>query len=214
MNGWAWTALSMFAVWLLTAFGLRTALQVRRTGDSGFRGLSGPPGSASWGAGVLFVVAILGGIAAPAAALGGLPALLDGPVGLHIAGATLFVAGFAGTLAAQGGMGSAWRVGVDPDERTDLVTSGVFSLVRNPIFTATIVTSIGLTLVVPNAIAVSSLLALIVAIELQVRVSEEPYLEATHGAAYRAYSKKVGRFVPGIGRLSSKNDCEAEDPPR
>ncbi|MEW1757596.1 isoprenylcysteine carboxylmethyltransferase family protein [Streptomyces cyaneofuscatus] len=214
MDEWAWTALSMFGVWLLTAFGARTALQIRRTGDSGFRGLSGQPGSASWWAGVLFVVAILGGIAAPAAALGGLRPLLDSPAGLHAAGACLFAAGFGGTLAAQSGMGSSWRVGVDPDERTALVTSGVFSLVRNPIFAATIVTSTGLTLMVPNAIAVSSLFALIVAVELQVRVSEEPYLEATHGAAYREYGMKAGRFVPGIGRLRSKNGSEAADPLR
>jgi protein-S-isoprenylcysteine O-methyltransferase Ste14 len=32
--------------------------------------------------------------------------------------------------------GASWRIGVDPDERTTLVTSGPFAIARNPIFTA------------------------------------------------------------------------------
>jgi hypothetical protein len=46
-------ALIVYAVWLVAAFGARTWLQVRRTDDSGFRGISGRPGSARWWAGVL-----------------------------------------------------------------------------------------------------------------------------------------------------------------
>lgn len=42
-------------------------------------------------------------------------------------------------LAAQQAMGRSWRIGVDTDERTELVTEGVFGLVRNPVFTAMIV---------------------------------------------------------------------------
>lgn len=44
-------ALTLFAVYLTVGFGLRTWLQWRRTGDTGFRGLSGRPGSAPWWAG-------------------------------------------------------------------------------------------------------------------------------------------------------------------
>jgi protein-S-isoprenylcysteine O-methyltransferase Ste14 len=40
------------------------------------------------------------------------------------------------------------------------------------------------------------------ALELQVRAVEEPYLIRSHGDAYRAYAARVGRFLPGIGRLS------------
>jgi protein-S-isoprenylcysteine O-methyltransferase Ste14 len=40
---------------------------------------------------------------------------------------------------------------------------------------------------------------LVVAIELQVRFVEEPYLVRTHGESYRAYCRRVGRFVPGLG---------------
>ncbi|MFZ0230386.1 MAG: isoprenylcysteine carboxylmethyltransferase family protein, partial [Mycobacterium sp.] len=30
---------------------------------------------------------------------------------------------------------------------------------------------------------------------------EEPYLLATHGAAYRRYTASVGRFIPGVGLI-------------
>ena len=42
-------------------------------------------------------------------------------------------------------------------------------------------------------------------VQLQVRVVEEPYLLATHGKTYAAYAARVGRFVPGAGRLHTSN---------
>ncbi|WLW57893.1 methyltransferase family protein [Streptomyces sp. YU58] len=201
MTGWAWAALALYGTWLLAAFGMRTVIQLRRTGDSGFRGLSGRPGSAAWWAGVLFAAALLGAVAAPVAALLGLPALAEDVPALHAAGTAVTVLGIAATLTAQGAMGTSWRVGVDAAERTDLVTGGLFAHVRNPVFTAMGVTGLGLTLMVPNAVSLAALTALVVAVELQVRVVEEPYLRAVHGPAYLAYGATAGRFVPGVGRL-------------
>ncbi|MFE6910817.1 methyltransferase family protein [Streptomyces erythrochromogenes] len=202
MTTWAWTALALFAVWALTAFGVRAAVQRRRTGDAGFRGISGRPGSATWWAGVLFVLALLGGAAAPAAALAGMPALPgtgDGTA-LRWTGLAAALAGMAATLVAQNGMGASWRVGVDAAERTQLVTSGLFAYVRNPVFTTMTVTAAGLALMVPNALAALAWLVLVLAVELQVRVVEEPYLARVHGPAYAGYTARAGRFVPGVGR--------------
>ncbi|KFF98217.1 isoprenylcysteine carboxyl methyltransferase [Streptomyces scabiei] len=201
MTGWAWAALALYGIWLLAAFGVRAVIQRRRTGDAGFRGLSGRPGSASWWAGVLFVVALLGAVAAPAATLAGLPVLVEDSPGVYGAGAVIAVLGVVGTLVAQGAMGTSWRVGVDTAERTALITGGPFAQVRNPIFTAMGITGLGLTLMVPGTVSLAALIALIVAVELQVRVVEEPYLRAVHGTAYLAYAAEAGRFVPGLGRL-------------
>ncbi|MFI6700887.1 methyltransferase family protein [Streptomyces sp. NPDC050509] len=208
MSGWAWTALALYLVWLTAAFGWRSVLQRRRTGDTGFRGLSGRPGSASWWAGVLFLTALLGAALAPAATLAGLPVFIDGATAPHAAGVAVTVVGIGATLAAQTAMGSSWRVGVDRHDRTALVTGGPFAYVRNPIFTAMAVTGAGLTLTVPNVLALAAFVALVVAIELQVRVIEEPYLRQTHGPAYLEYSARAGRFVPGIGR----HPARAADP--
>ncbi|WP_134119646.1 hypothetical protein [Kribbella kalugense] len=55
-----------------------------------------------------------------------------------------------------------------------------------------------------SPIAVVGLVALVVAIELQVRIIEEPHLIKLHGATYLDYSTRVGRFLPGIGRLNEQ----------
>ena len=85
--------------------------------------------------------------------------------------------------------------------RTSLVTTGPFAVVRNPIFAAMLPASLGLALLVPNAVALAGLAALWLALEIQVRLVEEPYLLRAHGDSYRQYAGRVGRFVPGLGRL-------------
>ena len=125
-------------------------------------------------------------------------AWMNSPV-LVIIGIALLILALIWVLVAQIQMGDSWRIGVDPGERTQLVTNGVFGLVRNPIFSAMVLATIGLVLLVPNAVSVAALLALIVGLELQVRVVEEPYLREVHGDAYSRYLSAAGRFVPGVG---------------
>lgn len=199
----AWLALVLYAIYLGSAFLARTELHHRRTGSTGFHGISGHPGSAEWFGGVLFVLALNLGVAAPIFDLAGdlQPiSALDGWLG-HILGATLAIDGIILTLISQGAMGTSWRIGVDPGERTDLVTSGLFAVVRNPVFSAMVLTGSGLALLVPNVVALVGLATLVAAIELQTRVVEEPYLLRTHGEAYAQYADRVGRFVPRLGRL-------------
>ncbi|WP_437930263.1 isoprenylcysteine carboxylmethyltransferase family protein [Sorangium sp. So ce291] len=195
-----WIALVLFTVYCALAFGWRSLRQRRATGSTGFRGISGPPGSVEWTGGVLFVVAIALAVAAPIAEIAGWVAPLVAPgaaaVGL---GAATVLAGAAGTLWSQAAMGDSWRIGVSADERTTLVTRGPFTAVRNPIFSFMVLTASGMLLVVPDPLAIASLVALVVAIELQVRFVEEPYLLRTHGDSYADYCARVGRFVPGLG---------------
>jgi protein-S-isoprenylcysteine O-methyltransferase Ste14 len=198
-----WIALGLYVLYLAIAFGLRTWLQLRRTGSSGFKGISGRPGSLEWTAGVLFVVAIAVGFAAPVLDVAGVLEPVDAldSNGLKATGIALFVAALIATFYAQVAMGESWRIGVDEGERTDLVTEGPFSLVRNPIFSAMLPASLGLTLLVPNVVAIAGLAALLLALEIQVRLVEEPYLLKVHGTTYSEYASRVGRFVPGLGRL-------------
>jgi protein-S-isoprenylcysteine O-methyltransferase Ste14 len=196
-------ALILYAGYLALAFGVRTVIQVRRTGSAGFHGIGGRPGSPEWIAGVGFAVALVLGAAAPVLALLGLVEPIDvlDTTAAHAAGVALAAFGVAATLYAQIAMGTSWRIGVDPAERTALVTTGPFAVVRNPIFAAMLPTALGLALLVPSWIAFAGLVGLWLALELQVRVVEEPYLLRAHEPAYSAYAARVGRFVPGVGRL-------------
>ena len=131
--------------------------------------------------------------------LGALPAfeVLRAPA----VGFLLSFAGIVGTLHAQLEMGSSWRVGVDTNERTSLRTNGPFRWVRNPIYSWMILTAAGLALLVPNAASALGLVALVVGIELHVRLVEEPYLLRMHGEVYASWAARTGRFFPGVGRL-------------
>lgn len=196
-------ALALCVVYLGAAFGVRTVLQLRATGNSGMRGISGRPGSAEWSGGVLFVVALVLGVLAPVLQLASVVAPIDflDSAALGALGAALAVAGTLLTLMAQRAMGASWRIGVDSEETTALVTNGPFAIVRNPVFAAMLPTGVGLALMAPNLMAVAAVFSLFVALELQTRVVEEPYLLATHGDRYASYAARVGRFAPGIGRL-------------
>ncbi|WP_448620639.1 methyltransferase family protein [Geodermatophilus sp. URMC 65] len=199
------TALLIYLVGLAVIFGLRTWLQVRRTGSSGFHGISGEPGSLRWWAGVSFVAGLVIGLAALVLAVVDVVPRPSGSVvdATGVVGLVLALVGFVGVLAAQTGMGSSWRIGVEETEHTELVTAGLFALVRNPIFTAMVVAQLGLTLMVLTWLSAAALVCLVAAVEMQVRLIEEPYLLTTHGGSYASYAAVTGRFIPGVGRLTT-----------
>jgi protein-S-isoprenylcysteine O-methyltransferase Ste14 len=198
-----WLALSGWLLFGVLAIGVRVALHVLRTGSTGVKGVSGRPGSPEWIAGIAFVAAIALGVAAPLFDSSGTVETIDelDRRAVHAAGIALYAVGLIGIIVAQRAMGTSWRIGVDESERTDLVLDGPFAYARNPIFTAMVATSLGLALLVPSWVALVSVLILVLALELQTRVVEEPYLARTHREAYTSYARRVGRFVPGVGRL-------------
>lgn len=191
------TSIVLWIVFVLLVDVVRHLIQRWRTGDTGLRLRLGRAG---WWA---FGLQLAGGMccfAAPFAELLGFPAILD-LCWLRLAGVVTAVAGIAVTFAAQLWMGASWRIGVDEAERTQLVTTGPFRLVRNPIYTGGLVVVVALTLAVPNLLAVAGLVLVLAGIQIQVRLVEEPYLRRTHGAAYAGYTATTGRFFPKIGRV-------------
>lgn len=198
-------ALAVYLLGIVAAFGWQTWRHWKATGSTGYRGISGRPGSLHWWGGVLFTLALLLGAAAPILALTGV-SVPTGPRhgALARTGLTVALAGIAVTLAAQRQMGASWRIGVDTGERTALVTAGLFAHVRNPIFTGMLAVTTGLSLMVPTVVSVAALACLLTAVQIQVRAVEEPYLLASHGATYRDYASRAGRFLPRIGRLSPR----------
>ena len=202
-------ALGLYLAGPITAFCVRTWLHRLRTGSSGFRGLTGAPGSAEWWGGIRFAAALVLGTAGPLFALTGVTPPWALPAGTHWVGLVVTVAGLLGVLAAQSGMGTSWRIGVDATERTELVTSGAFAFVRNPVFTAMLAALAGMVLLAPTPVSAAAPLVLLAAVELQVRRVEEPYLLRTYGDIYARYAARVGRFLPGIGRLKSSRRDES-----
>lgn len=161
-------ALFLYLAYLLVAFGLRAWIMRRRTGSTGYRGRSGKVGSARWWGGILFAAALIAGLAAPALQLTGIASeiTLLNTATLHVGGVVLVLLGTVATLAAQHAMGVTWRDGVDAGERTELVRTGLFALVRNPFFTALLLTATGLFLLASNPVALAALATLFIAVQL------------------------------------------------
>jgi protein-S-isoprenylcysteine O-methyltransferase Ste14 len=189
----------------LTFFG-RVAIQLRRTGETGLIGLRPGAGPVDWLSGILFLGGIVLGTGSIILVLSGTLDPIDAlDVGaLHVIGIVLATAGGLAVFAAQLGMGESWRIGVPEEESLKLITGGWFSVIRNPIYTAMIVGWLGFALMVPTWLGFAAVPVTALALELQVRAVEEPYLLRTHGDAYRAYASRVGRFVPGVGRLAAR----------
>ncbi|HEY0133990.1 MAG TPA: isoprenylcysteine carboxylmethyltransferase family protein [Nannocystis sp.] len=193
-------ALVLLVLFYAVAFGLRTWQHLRATGSTGFRGLSGRPGSVEWLGGALFAAGVVLSLAAALGeAAGWLTTLWEPGVASVVLGTMITLGGIATTYLAQVSMGDAWRIGVREEERTRFVTEGPFAVVRNPIFSCMSITAAGIVMLLPNPLSLASLVSLLTAVELQVRFVEEPYLLRAHGPRYRDYMSRVGRFVPRLG---------------
>jgi protein-S-isoprenylcysteine O-methyltransferase Ste14 len=193
--------LALYVLFLLLAFGLRSWIHYRQTGTSGYIGLTHRGSPAERLGGLLLVLALALGFAAPLLELAGWTHSAAGPL-QRLLGLTLYGVGGAGTLLAQLQMGRSWRVGVDPAEHTALVERGLYRWIRNPIYTAMLTFTVGLLLLLPNQAALLAFALLLLGLELHVRFVEEPHLLRQHGDAYRSYAGRVGRFLPGLGRLA------------
>jgi protein-S-isoprenylcysteine O-methyltransferase Ste14 len=117
----------------------------------------------------------------------------------HAVGWLLFLGGLVITLVAQAQMGASWRIGID-DRPTRLVTGGLFSLSRNPIFSGMFLTLAGVALIAPAPWLLIGCVAALVLVSFQVRL-EERHLVEIHGDEYIEYGSRVGRFLPWLGRL-------------
>jgi protein-S-isoprenylcysteine O-methyltransferase Ste14 len=199
-TSWSRIALAGYLVGLALAFGVRTWMHWRATGTTGFRGISGRPGSLGWWGGVLFPIALVTGLVSPMLVIAGIsePVVLPGHRVIACLGALLALAGLGLVLVAQHAMGASWRIGVADTERTALVIGGVFSRIRNPIFTGMTTVAVGELLMVPTPLSVVSVACLVAALEIQVRVVEEPYLYRLHSQAYCDYTARTGRFLPPL----------------
>jgi protein-S-isoprenylcysteine O-methyltransferase Ste14 len=118
--------------------------------------------------------------------------LASEPVGLS--GLGLVLASVIWIVAAQAQMGRSWRVGIPDADRPRLITHGLFSISRNPVFLGMMAMALGLFLASPTAITLMALTATWLGIQIQVRL-EEQHLRETFGSEYTEYTRRVRRWV-------------------
>jgi len=92
-------------------------------------------------------------------------------------------------------MGKSWRMGINPQEKTELVFSGPFAYVRNPIYGLSQLLMLCAMIVAPMPLMFVVGMIHVSFMQWEVR-REEKYLLAQHGEAYQGYLNNVGRFIP------------------
>jgi len=190
-------ALILYILFLLVAVVGRVILQYRITGDHGLRPATTNASIQNKSSSILFVITFLSTFSLSILeALNIIEAQINFGLAGLITGTLLCALGIITTIISQYQMGSEWRIGVDEREKTTLITHGLYSYVRNPIYSGVILFGLGLLFFIPHMYMLLGLCAGYLSIELHVRNTEEPYLRRLHGTIYETYAKKVNRYFP------------------
>jgi protein-S-isoprenylcysteine O-methyltransferase Ste14 len=102
--------------------------------------------------------------------------------------------GFILGIFALIAMKNSWRVGIKYNQKTILVTTGIYSISRNPYFLSYNILFLGYILIFPSIILIV-LYVLLVIIFHKMILEEEEYLKSIHNAKYEAYKNKVNRYL-------------------
>ena len=122
---------------------------------------------------------------------------------LRIAGAILGITGIILFGTAVYTMRDSWRAGIPernwwagiPEkDKTELITTGIFRISRNPAFLAFYLVYIGILLMFFNPVLFFFTAWAIVMLHLQIK-QEEKFLLATFGDEYAKYRKQTRRYI-------------------
>ncbi|NHZ86957.1 MAG: DUF1295 domain-containing protein [Planctomycetia bacterium] len=113
---------------------------------------------------------------------------------IKIIGLILVTIGFIIGIFGMSAMENSWRVGIKYDQKTKLITSGIFRVSRNPYFFSYDMFIIGYILVFPSIILFILYVTLAIVFHKMI-LEEEKYLETVHGISYLDYKKKVNRYL-------------------
>lgn len=114
---------------------------------------------------------------------------------MRVAGIVLGVLGVGVFIVSVITMRDSWRAGVPKDEKTELITSGIYAYSRNPAFLGFDLIYIGELLLFFNRYLLVITLLAVIMLHFQIVNVEEDFLIATFGDAYLEYKKKVCRYI-------------------
>lgn len=116
-----------------------------------------------------------------------------------VVGLSLVALGGIIAVVAGTGLGRALTPTPVPRDSAELTTTGIYGLVRHPIYSGLLVLGLGLVVIGASWLHVLAWVALLVLLAAKARVEEWMLLERYEG--YAQYAARVGRLVPGIGRI-------------
>jgi protein-S-isoprenylcysteine O-methyltransferase Ste14 len=112
---------------------------------------------------------------------------------LRLAGGVCLAAAWLVLFQALRDFGYSYRLGVDQHNPGKLVTHGIFSYSRNPVYLGIEIFFLGQFLIFPNAFFFWMLLGAVGFMHFLIR-REERQLAVLHGEAYARYAQRVPRY--------------------
>jgi len=85
----------------------------------------------------------------------------------------------------------------------ELITTGPYSICRNPLYIGTFILAIGIGLCFENLLILLLALVIIIPVHMIAIQMEENHLEAVFGEQYRLYKQKVSKFLPHFSNYNS-----------
>ena len=113
---------------------------------------------------------------------------------MKILGAMIACVGLLIFVLAFFSFGDSWRIGIDRKTAGQLVTGGIFSISRNPIYVAFDLLFIGVFLINGTWFFLIFALLAIVAVHAQT-LREEKFLAQRYDEAYERYRQKTARYL-------------------
>src|SRR6266849_7297768 len=121
--------------------------------------------------------------------------LRSGPL---ILGVMCFVIGLWLFYRSHADLGTNWSITLEVRDEHRLITQGVYRWVRHPMYSALVLYSVGLALVIPNWVAGLSNLTMF-AVLLALRIGpEERMMAQQFGNEYAAYTARTKRLIPCV----------------
>lgn len=114
---------------------------------------------------------------------------------LRIAGIVIEMFGVVTFIVSMVEMKDNWRAGVQRDDKTSLVTTGIYSISRNPAFLGFDLMYIGILYTFFNWYLLFATAFAIGLFHLQIVNVEEDFLLETFGQEYLEYTRKVCRYL-------------------
>ena len=116
-------------------------------------------------------------------------------IALRLAGVVITSLGVLAFIVSVAHMKENWRAGVQKEEKTNLVTTGIYSISRNPAFLGFDLMYIGILFSFFNWSLCFATSFAIVFFHLQIVNVEEDFLIEAFGQEYIEYKKKVCRYL-------------------
>lgn len=114
---------------------------------------------------------------------------------MKIIGVVVLISSLLLTRLSQIQLREAWRIGIDRSEKKGtLITTGIYSMSRNPIALGMLLGTIGLFMVIPNMTTFTIIILVHLIFSIRILLEEE-HLYKLHGDTYHKYRNKTRKWI-------------------